>query len=57
MENVIQLYKKLPSHQLVYIIKDCKELLAHPKCPKRERVEATLKALRDIMIERQVSCQ
>jgi len=53
MENVIQLYKKLPSHQLVYIIKGCKELLAHPQCPKRDSVKTTLKALRNIMIERQ----
>ena len=55
MATAIQIYENLPSHKLVYIIKDCKELLAHPHCPKREQVKATLKALRNIMIKRQKS--
>jgi len=53
MTSAIEIYKQLPSHQLVYIIKDCKELLAAKNCPKKEKVQYTLKALRNIMIERQ----
>ena len=50
---VIELYGAMPSHQLVYLIKDCKELLA-AGCPREADVRYTLKALRNIMIERQV---
>lgn len=51
--NPIELYEALPSHQLVYIMKDCKQLLAHPNCPHKEKVRTTLLALKDIMIRRQ----
>lgn len=55
MMSPIELYEALPSHQLVYIMKDCKELLAHPNCPQRDKVKSTLVALRNIMIKRQVT--
>ena len=55
MIDPIEIYRELPSRCLVPIMKDCKELIAHPKCPQRVKAKArtTLTALRDIMIERQ----